>query len=186
MPPIISFTKVFALIIAYIAPSNNNLLNKSFCSKFKENTITKIKLTKICKNSSDKYALSHALKNHLVLCKNNDKKAKGANKVKIFIIIYLSEYVKIKFNKPIDKIAFKIPDKENILSDVLFILITEFNSCIRVEKQISLLNKFSPIFLIARDILDISSIRHSQMNGEKFSRIENTITLKIKVVGLIF
>ena len=121
-----------------------------------------------------------------MLCKNKVKKAKGANNVKIFIIIYRKEYVKIKFNRLIDIKLLNNPFIENKLKSVSFKVIILFKSCIKEEKHISLPNKFSPIPRIASETLEISSINISHINGEKLSKIEKTITRNIKAVGLIF
>ena len=64
-----------------------------------EKIISKINDTKDCNSSKDKKDFNHALKKHEVEEFINVKKANGVIKINTFKIIYLREYVKIKFNK---------------------------------------------------------------------------------------
>ena len=116
-----------------------------------ENKISSTIETIICINRSENIFLDQALKNHEVFCKINDKNAKGVRSIKIFIIIYLNEYVKTRFNKDMVSVAFIIPSSEKMLSELVFTDIKELTSFINSAKQIFLLNKSSPIPRIARD-----------------------------------
>ncbi len=120
-----------------------------------ENKISSTIETIICINRSENIFLDQALKNHEVFCKINDKNAKGVRSIKIFIIIYLNEYVKTRFNKDMVSVAFIIPSSEKMLSELVFTDIKELTSFINSAKQIFLLNKSSPIPRIARDTKEV-------------------------------
>ena len=97
------------------------------------------------------------MKNQDVESRINDKNAKGVSKIKILTIIYLKEYVKTRFSNDIEREDFINPSKEKTsrkeeLTEIV-LLISKINS----EKHIFLLNKFSPIPLIARVILETKS-----------------------------
>ena len=59
-----------------------------------------------------------------------------------------------KFSNPMETRDFIMPSNEKI-SKLSLIDITEFNLDIILEKQILVLNKFSPICLTAEDIVEI-------------------------------
>ena len=135
--------------------------------------------TTICINKSEKTFLIQDLKNHEVFCKSNDKIAKGVNKIKILIITYLKEYVKTKFNRDIVRVAFINPSNENISRVELSVKIKSFIHKISSEKQIFLLNKFSPIPRIAKVIYEQISNNFSIKKYEEFMQMQNIIHLKI-------
>ncbi len=122
-----------------------------------ENKINKTIATIICINNKENKFLTQDLKNQDVESKINDKIAKGVSKINILIITYLKEYVKTKFNKEIVREVFINPSNENTsreeASTVIVLLISKINSA----KQIFLLNKFSPIPLIASVTLENKS-----------------------------
>ena len=108
----------------------------------------------ICINNKENKFLSQDLKNQDVVSKINDKIAKGVSKIKILIITYLKEYVKTKFNKDIVIEDFIKPSNEKTSREEALTEIVLFISSINSEKQMFLLNRFSPILLIARVILE--------------------------------
>ena len=140
--------------------------------------------TTICINKSEKTFLIQDLKNHEVFCKSNDKIAKGVNKIKILIITYLKEYVKTKFNRDIVRVAFINPSNENISRVELSVKIKSFIHKISSEKQIFLLNKFSPIPRIAKVIYEQISNNFSIKKYEEFMQMQNIIHLKINWFGV--
>ena len=128
--------------------------------------------TIICINKSEKTFLIQDLKNHEVFCKSNDNIAKGVNKIKILIITYLKEYVKTKFNRDIVRVAFINPSNENISRVELSVKIKSFIHKISSEKQIFLLNKFSPIPRIAKVIYEQIS---NNFSITKYNTFENKL-----------
>lgn len=87
----------------------------------KDSIIRKINDIKDCIRSRDRKFLNQVLKNQEVLWFINDKNAKGDNNINNLTIMYLSEYEKSKFNKPIDIKLFKIPSKVNKLKESEFV-----------------------------------------------------------------
>ena len=115
-----------------------------------------------CINNKENKFLSQDLKNQDVVSKINDKIAKGVSKIKILIITYLKEYVNTKFSKEIVREDFIRPSNEKTSREEVLTEIVLFISSINSEKQMFLLNRFSPILLIARVILENMS-RSSSM-----------------------
>ena len=98
--------------------------------------------------------LNQALKNQEVEFNDKDKIAKGERRAKIFIIIYLKEYEKTRLSKETLKVDFIKPSIEKIFVTIESIPIQELILLIKDEKQISVLKRFSPKFLIAKVILE--------------------------------
>ena len=75
---------------------------------------SKIKDTKICTNKRERKVFIHTLKNHSEVLVIKLKKAKGLIRTKIWIIMYLREYVNKRFINPKVVKDFIIPSKEKI------------------------------------------------------------------------
>lgn len=120
----------------------------------------------------------HELNKIDVVLLHKERNAKGESITKIFIKTYLTAYVITKFNKPTEIRVLIIPSKEKT-SKFSLIDITEFNFLINSEKQILVLNKYSPICLILVDSKEMKYIISSQRNKEKFMQIPQRINLKI-------
>ena len=112
-------------------------------------------------NNKENKFFNQDLKNQDVESRINDKNAKGVSKIKILTIIYLKEYVKTRFSNDIVREDFINPSKEKTSMDDVSIEMLLLISKINSAKQIFLLNKFSPIPLIARVILETKSKRIS-------------------------
>lgn len=123
------------------------------------------------------------MKNQEVEVKELDKIAKGAIKINTFIKIYLNEYEKTKFKRDTDINPFSKPSNENMSIDEVFTEIFVFISKINSEKQIFLLNKSSPKFLIAKEILEKISKNCDNKKYEKFIQIPQIINLIKKLWG---
>ena len=108
--------------------------------------------TKICKNREERNNLIQDLKIQLNLSIDKDKIAKGHININTFIIIYLREYESIRFINPKEISAFINPSKVKRLKPSE--LLIRFKLSSNVAKQMLLLNKVSPKFLIAREIED--------------------------------
>ena len=112
-------------------------------------------------NNKDKKHLNHDLNKNDVELWHIEIIAKGESKMKTCIIIYLSEYVKIRLKNPTESILFIIPSNEKKS-------IEELNIRIRLilvtkdEKFISHLKVYSPISRIEEDIIAVKSISSSQ------------------------
>ena len=136
-----------------MAPIKINLEKILFEEMSKEKIRSNIMATKIWTSISDKKDLNQELNNIEVFLLHKERIAKGESKTNILIKTYLTAYVITKFSIPIEIRDFIIPSKEKI-SKFSLIDITEFNLDIILEKQILVLNKFSPICLIAEDIVE--------------------------------
>ncbi len=118
-----------------------------------------------------------------MLPKDKERKAKGVNKIKILINIYLNEYENTKFNKEKVIVPFIKPSSEKIFNEFESIDIVLFILLIKLEKHISVLKRDSPIPRIANEILDNKVIDCSTIIPEKFIQIPNIISLKINCFG---
>ena len=107
-----------------------------------------------CINNRENKFRNQDLKNQEVEYNELDNIAKGVIKTKTLIKTYRKEYEKTKFNKDADIIPLIRPSNEKISIEEVLIEILLLISNINSEKQIFLLNKFSPKFQIARDILE--------------------------------
>lgn len=148
-----------------------------------ENNINKTIATIICINNKENKFFIQDLKNHDVESKINDKIANGVSKIKILIITYLKEYVKTKFNKDVVREAFIIPSKEKISSEEVLTEIVLLISRINSAKHIFLLNKLSPIPLIASVIFENKSNNSPIRKYEKLIQIPKMTALKINCIG---
>lgn len=81
------------------------------------------------------------------------------------------------------KVPLINPSREKISIELVSIEILVFIVEINSEKQIFLLNKFSPRDLIARETLEFKSKINSNIEKEKFIAIPNKINLIIKLKG---
>ena len=108
-------------------------------------------------NNKENRFLNQDLKNQEVEIREFDKIAKGAINTKTFIKTYLKEYEKTKFNNEKEIITLIKPSKEKISIEEVSTEILVFMFKINSEKQIFLLNKSSPKFLIAKEILENKS-----------------------------
>lgn len=178
IPPNISLTYVLAFIKIKIAPIRINLQKVLLEVRFKENINKRIIETNTWTNIKDIKDFIHELNKIDVVLLHKERNAKGESITKIFINTYLTAYVIIKFNKPTEIRVLIIPSKEKI-SKFSLIDITEFNFLINSEKQILVLNKYSPICLILLDSKEMKYIISSQRNKEKFIQIPQRINLKI-------
>jgi len=106
-----------------------------------ENGNKSIKETIICISNKDKKLFSQLLKIPEVLLFNKHKKAKGDNKISIFVRIYLNVNVITKLIDDIDNMLVSNPSMEKILK--LF-LETPESSFIKEEKEILLLKILLP------------------------------------------
>lgn len=185
IPPINSLINKFAFTKAYIEPISRILENKSVFVKSKEKVINKIKEINNWTNNNEQKVRIHIWKNQVVFSEANDKKANGAINKKTLTIIYLNEYDKIKLNRLKEIKHFSNPSIENKLkfSESIVIVLSRF--CIKLEKQMLLLNKLSPIWRIAVEIYELNSINFSQIKGEKFIKIVNKTNLNINGSGLV-
>ncbi len=121
---------------------------------FKEKISKRIIATNTWTNINDKKDLIQELNNIEVLLLHKESIAKGERITKTFIKTYLTAYVMTRFNNPTDINDLIIPSKEKI-SKLSLIEITEFKLTINSEKQILVLNKFSPTCLILLEINEI-------------------------------
>jgi len=152
--PNISLTYSLAFIKIKIAPIKINLEKILFEDISKEKIRSNIIATNTCTSISDRKDLNQELNNIAVFLLHKERMAKGESKTNILIKTYLTAYVMTKFSIPIETRDFIIPSNEKI-SKFSLIDITEFNLDIILEKQILVLNRFSPICLTAADIVEI-------------------------------
>lgn len=120
----------------------------------KEKIRSNIIATKTCTSIRDIKDLNQELNNIEVFLLHKERIAKGESNTNILIKTYLTAYVITKFNIPTEMRVLIIPSNEK-MSKFSLIDITEFNLDIILEKQILVLNKFSPICLTAEDIVEI-------------------------------
>ena len=148
-----------------------------------ENKISKTIDTIICINNKENKFLYHILKNQDVFSKHNDNIANGDNNTNIFTITYLKAYTVTKLSNDIVVVPFINPSTVNIsnVSEVIFKFV--FIDCIKLEKHTSLLNKSSPILLIAKEIFDVKSKNCCIIKYEQFMQIPKIINLKINCIG---
>ena len=83
------------------------------------------------------------------------KNANGVRSTRTFTIMYLSEYVKSKFIKVIEKKLFNKPLNEKILKSVESTVIVELKLSIIAEKEMSQPNALAPAFRIASEIKEV-------------------------------
>lgn len=102
-------------------------------------------------NISENNVLAQALKNQLLDSKERLRKAKGASNINTFTVIYLREYVKIRFSSENEIVLCIMPSREKISKESL--LSEKFNSVIKLEKEIVVFNIDSPMSKIAKEIL---------------------------------
>ena len=140
-----------------------------------ENNIKSINETIICINNNEKIFLSQDLKNQEVELSELDNIANGQIRTNTFINTYLKEYENTKFNKEKERMLFINPSIEKISKDELLIDILLFIVKISSEKQIFLLNKFSPKVLIDSEILKIKSKNSDNKKYEQFIQIPHII-----------
>ena len=159
------------------------MLNKLSEEKSIENNIRRTNETIFWINSREKILRSQDLKNQEVLFKHKDKIAKGDIKIKTFIIIYLKEYDRTRLKSDNVSVPLIRPSIVKILIEEEEMEILVFIVFINSEKQIFLLNKFSPKFLIAKEILEFKSNNKSNKKNEKFIKIPNIINFIIKLDG---
>ena len=148
-----------------------------------ENKINRIIDTIICIKSKENKFLNQDLKNQDVEVKEFDNIAKGAIKIKILIKIYLNEYEKTKPKRDVEIKPFINPSNVKISIEDVSIEIFELIFKINSEKQIFLLNKFSPKSLIAKEILENISKNWPNKKYEKFIQIPQIINLIKKLWG---
>ena len=148
-----------------------------------EKIINNTNETNICINNKDKKHLIQALKKLEVELTLRDKKAKGEIRTNTFIIIYLSEYEKVKFKKPIEIMLFNRPSIEKIVKLFSSICIIILSLSTKVEKLIVEPNKLFPNSRIAEEIELVINISCSQINIEEFIQIQKINNLKIKLTG---
>ena len=108
----------------------------------------------ICINNKENKFLNQDLKNQEVEAKEFDNIAKGAINTKTLINTYRKEYEKTKFNNEKEINPFIKPSKEKTSIEDTLMEILLFISKISSEKHIFLLKRFSPKFLIAKEILE--------------------------------
>ena len=123
-----------------------------FWEKLIEKVTIRIKEVNDCKSRRDKNDLNHVLKNQELEAFTRLKKANGHIKTNTFSIIYLNELEKSKLNNPMDIKLFIRPSIVNIEKLDSSIVIIEFSLLIKLEKEISVFNRFFPISLIDSDI----------------------------------
>ena len=82
-----------------------------------------------------------------------------------------------------ESVDFIIPSSEKIFNEVESIDIVEFIVFISVEKQIWVLNRVSPKFLIDSVIVENKDRNSSSMKYEKFIHVPHITNLKINWYG---
>ena len=147
-------TYSLAFIKIKIAPIKMNLEKILFEYMSKENIRSNIMDTNIWTIIRDKNDFNQELNNMEVFLLHRERIAKGESKTNTLIKTYLTAYVITKFNIPTETSDFIMPSNEK-MSKFSLIDITEFNLDIILEKQILVLNKFSPSCLMAEDIVEI-------------------------------
>ena len=113
IPPISSWTNLFVFVSAYIEPSNNSRENISMLLRFNEKISSSINATIIWIINKENNDLNQEVNKKVLFLLINEMIQNGDRRISNFINIYLKEYEKTKFNKPIEINALINPSIEN-------------------------------------------------------------------------
>ena len=134
-----SRTKLLTFISEKIEPINKNFETRLFELYSIENMTIKIKDAKSSIRSNETKHLSQDLNMKEVERSDRVRNANGEISTNTLIKIYLIEYIKTRFRKPIETIVLIIPSMENTFEEFSSILIIESEILINFEKHICIL-----------------------------------------------